>query len=52
MTRLAVKIGYDKAAEIAHEAHHSGRTIRAVLRGKKVLPEVEIEKILDPRTMI
>ncbi|MGB3096389.1 MAG: hypothetical protein WBB46_06625 [Candidatus Deferrimicrobiaceae bacterium] len=52
MTPLAVKIGYDKAAEITHEAYHSGRTIRAVLRGEKVLPEVEIEKILDPRTMI
>ncbi len=52
VTPLAVKIGYDKAAEIAHEAYHSGRTIRAVLREKKVLPEVEIKKILDPRTMI
>ncbi|MBK5094640.1 MAG: aspartate ammonia-lyase, partial [Deltaproteobacteria bacterium] len=52
VTPLAVKIGYDKAAEIAHEAYHSGRTIRAVLREKKVLPDVEIEKILDPRTMI
>jgi fumarate hydratase class II len=52
VTPLAVKIGYDKAAEIAHEAYHSGRTIRAVLREKKVLPEKEIEKILDPRTMI
>jgi fumarate hydratase class II len=52
VTPLAVRIGYDKAAEIAHEAYHSGRTIRAVLREKKVLPEKEIEKILDPRTMI
>jgi len=52
VTPLAVKIGYDKAAEIAHEAYHSGRTIRAVLREQKVLSEVEIEKILDPRTMI
>jgi fumarate hydratase class II len=52
VTPLAVKIGYDKAAELAHEAYHSGMTIRAVLREKKVLPDVEIEKILDPRTMI
>ena len=38
VTPLAVKIGYDRAAELAHEAWHSGRTIRAVL--------------LDPRGMI
>jgi len=52
VTPLAVRIGYDRAAELAHEAYHSGRTIRSVLREKKVLPEGEIEKILDPRTMI
>ncbi len=52
VTPLAVKIGYQKAAELAHEAYHTGKTIRAVLREKKVLPEVEIETILDPRTMI
>ena len=52
VTPLAVKIGYDKAAELAHEAYHSGRTIRAVLLDRKVLPPEEIEKILDPRGMI
>ncbi len=52
VTPLAVKIGYDKAAELAHEAYHTGRTIRDLLREKKVLPEDEIAKILDPRTMI
>ncbi|OGP34675.1 MAG: aspartate ammonia-lyase [Deltaproteobacteria bacterium GWC2_65_14] len=52
VTPLAVKIGYDRAAELAHEAWHSGRTIRAVLLDRKVLPPEEIEKILDPRGMI
>jgi fumarate hydratase class II len=52
VTPLAVKIGYDRAAGLAHEAYHTGRTIRDVLREKKVLPEDEIEKILDPRTMV
>ncbi len=52
VTPLAARIGYDRAADLAHEAYHTGRTIRAVLREKKVLPEDEIEKILDPRTMI
>jgi fumarate hydratase class II len=52
VTPLAVKIVYQKAAEQAHEAYHTGKTIRAILREKKVLPDVEIEKILDPRSMI
>ncbi len=52
VTPLAVRIGYDRAADLAHEAYHTGKTIRAVLRERKVLPEDEIEKILDPRTMI
>ncbi len=52
VTPLAVTIGYQKAAELAHEAYHTGKTIRAVLREKKILPEEEIRKILDPRNMI
>jgi len=52
VTPLAVRIGYDRAAELAHEAYHTGKTIRAVLREKKVLPEDEIAKILDPGKMI
>ena len=52
VTPLAVRIGYDRAAELAHEAYHTGKTIRAVLREKKVLPEDEIAKVLDPKKMI
>ena len=52
VTPLAVRIGYDKAAELAHEAYHSGKTIRALLAEKAVLPADEIDRILDPRTMI
>ena len=52
MTPLAVKIGYDKAAEITHEAYHSGRTIREILMERKILPPEEIEKILDPGKMV
>ncbi|MGW8285281.1 MAG: class II fumarate hydratase [Candidatus Deferrimicrobiaceae bacterium] len=52
VTPLAVTIGYQKAAELAHEAYHTGKTIRAVLREKKILPEEEIRRILDPRNMI
>ena len=52
VTPLAVTVGYQKAAELAHEAYHTGKTIRAVLREKKILPEEEIRRILDPRNMI
>ncbi len=52
VTPLAVRIGYDRAAELAHEAYHTGKTIRAILLERKVLPEGEIRKILDPKSMI
>jgi fumarate hydratase, class II len=52
VTPLAVRIGYDRAAELAQEAYHSGRTIRALLIEKKVLPEAEIAEVLDPRKMV
>jgi len=52
VTPLAVKIGYDRAAELAHEAYHTGKTIRALLREKGLLSESEIERVLDPKTMI
>jgi fumarate hydratase class II len=52
VTPLAVRIGYNGAAELAHEACHTGKTIRKLLTDKGVLPADEIERILDPRTMI
>jgi fumarate hydratase class II len=52
VTPLAVKIGYNKAAELAHEAYHTGKTIRSLLRGKGILTEAEIDRVLDPRTMV
>jgi len=52
VTPLAVKIGYNRAAELAHEAFHSGKTIRAVLTERKVLPPAEIDAILDPGKMV
>ncbi len=51
-TPLAVKIGYNRASELAHEAYHAGKTIRSLLLEKGVLPAEEIDSILDPRKMI
>ncbi|HEY3356209.1 MAG TPA: class II fumarate hydratase [Polyangia bacterium] len=52
VTPLAVRIGYNRAAELAHEAYHSGKSIRQVLQERHVFPEDEIDALLDPSTMI
>ena len=46
-TALAPRIGYDKAAAISKEAHATGRTIREVARQWGVLPDEEIDALLD-----
>lgn len=51
-TPLATRIGYDRAAAIANEAYDTGRTVREVAREHNVLPEDELEKVLDPATMV
>jgi fumarate hydratase class II len=48
-TVLAPVIGYEKAAEIAKEAHRSGRTVREVARERSGIPEEQLSKLLDPR---
>ena len=48
VTSLAPKIGYDRAAEIAKESAKTGRTVREIARERKVLPERELERSLDP----
>ena len=50
-TALAPVVGYDRAAEIAKEAHRSGRTVRQVALAWQVLPPEELEAILDPHRM-
>jgi fumarate hydratase class II len=50
-TALAPKTGYDRAAEVAKEAHRSGRTVRQVAEAWEVLPKDELDEILDPRRM-
>jgi len=50
-TALAPRIGYDAAAAIAKEAFRTGKTVREVAREKKVLPDEELDKVLDPWAM-
>jgi len=51
VTSLAPKIGYDRAAEIAKESAKTGRTVREIARQKRILPEKELERALDPIKM-
>jgi fumarate hydratase, class II len=51
VTSLAPKIGYDHAAEIAKESARTGKTVREICREKKVLPEAELNRALDPVAM-
>ena len=51
VTALTPLIGYDRAAEIAQESAESGRTIREICLDWKVLPEEELQRVLNPETM-
>ena len=50
-TALAPVIGYEAAAEIAHEAYESGRTVREVAAARAILPIDELMRLLDPEGM-
>jgi fumarate hydratase class II len=51
VTALAPRIGYDAAAAIAKEAYRSGRSVRDVAREKKLMPDAELDRLLDPGGM-
>jgi len=46
-TGLVPAIGYDKAAAIAKEAYEKRKTVREVAMEKKVLPDEELNRLLD-----
>ena len=50
-TALAPRIGYDAAADIAKQAFREGKSARDVARERQVLPESELEEVLDARAM-
>jgi len=50
-TSLAPVIGYDKAAHLAHVAYETGKTVREVAMEENILPEDELNRLLDPRSM-
>ncbi len=52
VTPLNRKIGYDKAAALAHKAYHEKRKIEDVVREAQILSDDEITEILNPHNMI
>src|SRR5687767_5275493 len=48
VTALNPVLGYEKATELANEAHKSGKGILEVIREKKLLSEAQIADLLDP----
>lgn len=52
VTPLALIVGYDKAASLAHEAYETGKTVREVVKSANILSDEEVDKLLDPRSMI
>lgn len=50
-TVLAPIIGYDQAAKLAKEAYETGKTVREVALEKKIMPESELNRVLDPWSM-
>ncbi|MBZ4643072.1 MAG: fumarase [Deferribacteraceae bacterium] len=52
VTPLAAKVGYDKAAEIAYKAFNERKTVKDVVKSMNILPEDEVEKIFDPKSMV
>jgi len=52
VTPLALRLGYDRAAGIAHRAYDEGKTVREKVLEEGILDPGEAGRVLDPRAMI
>lgn len=52
ITAICPKVGYKKSADIAKDAIKTGKSVRDVLKKENILSEAEINRILDPETMV
>ena len=48
VTPLALKVGYDKAAQIAYAAYRERITVREAARRMTGIPEAELDRLLNP----
>ena len=52
VTALSPVIGYDRAAEIAHRASHTGSTLREAALALGYVSAAEFDQIIDPASMV
>src|SRR5204863_7844958 len=52
VTALAPKIGYDKAAKIAKQAHANGTTLRDEALRSGLVSAEELDRTIDPKKMV
>jgi len=52
VTSLAPIIGYEKASAIAKQAVVEGKTVRDICLAEKLMPQDELDALLDPTTML
>ena len=52
VTALSPHIGYDKAAKVAHKAHHEGTTLREAAVALGYLTGEEFNRLVRPETMV
>ncbi|MEM9684095.1 MAG: class II fumarate hydratase, partial [Pseudomonadota bacterium] len=48
VTALSPVIGYDRASEVAHHAHHHGLSLREAALAKGFVSEEEFDRLMDP----
>jgi fumarate hydratase class II len=51
VTPLAPALGYDMAASLAKEAWETGKSVRELLLERRIVPEEEVEELLDLRKL-
>ena len=52
ITAICPKLGYKDSADIAKTAIATGVSVREVLKSKQILSEKEIDRLLDPESMV
>ena len=52
ITAICPTVGYKASADIAKTAIATGQSVREVLQSKNIMTEEEIDKLLDPSTMV
>jgi fumarate hydratase class II len=51
ITALAPRIGYEKAADVAHQAFEENKSIKQMVLESGILSDTEADEVLDPLTM-